>query len=226
MKANTSTGNVPPPSVPSGKPELRRGLYLVLTSPRDGYERLAGWAVAAGVAAVQLRPKGEEDRTVMRVARSLREITRGSRTLFLVNDRPDIAALCDADGVHLGQTDLAPGDARRVVGGQRLIGWSTHSLEQVRLSRDEPEVDYIGFGPIHATPSKAYADPVTGPEALQAVARMARHPVVAIGGLDADRVAALDRTLFHCAAVIRAVADADDPPAVLRQLQSLLENKP
>lgn len=196
---------------------------MALTAPRDGYERLAAWAVAAGVAAVQYRPKGEDDRTVLRTGRAVREATRGSRTLFLVNDRPDIARLCDADGVHLGQTDLPPAEARRIVGPDRIIGCSTHSLEQVATSNADPEVDYIGFGPLFATTSKLHPDPVTGPAMLREAARLARHPIVAIGGLTPERIAQLDPACFRCAAVIRAVADADDPPTVLRDLQSLLE---
>ncbi len=208
------------------RPRLRHGLYLVLTAPRDGYERLTEWAVTAGVSAVQFRPKGENDRSALRIARAMRAITRDSNTLFIVNERADLAVLCEADGVHLGQTDLPLGDIRRLIGDRRILGWSTHSLEQVRASNDEPEVDYIGFGPIHATTSKTRPDPVTGPELLRAAAALTHHPIIAIGGLTPERIASLAPDCFRCAAVIRAVADAEDPPTVLRTLQSLLENTP
>ena len=211
---------------PAGRPLLRRGLYLVLTSPRDGYEVLTEWAVAAALPAVQFRPKTEDARESLRIARAMRAITRGTHTLFIVNDRPDLAVLSGADGVHLGQTDLPPCEARRLVGDAMLIGLSTHNPDQVRSSCDEAEVDYIGFGPLYATTSKATPDPIIGPGRLHGAACLTLRPIVAIGGLTPERIRLLDPCSFHCAAVIRAVADADNPAAVLHTLQSTLENIP
>jgi thiamine-phosphate pyrophosphorylase len=114
---------------------------------------------------------------------------------------------------------------RRIVGPDRLVGLSTHTVEQVRASAARREVDYIGFGPVFATTSKARPDPVTGPAALRAAAAAARHPIVAIGGLTPDRVRELDPSAWHCIAAIRAVADADDPAAALRRFQNELENQ-
>ena len=125
------------------RPRLRRGLYLVLTEPPRGYERMAEWAVAAGLPALQLRPKPSPprpapdiatDRDFLRVARALRAITRGSPTLLLIDDRPDLALLCEADGLHVGQDDLPPADARRLIGPRPLLGLSTHTLAQVRAA--------------------------------------------------------------------------------------------
>jgi thiamine-phosphate pyrophosphorylase len=193
---------------------LEPGLYLVLSEPRDGYERLTEMAVQAGLPAVQLRYKGSDGRRFLELARSLRRITAGSRTLFMINDRPDIALLADADGVHVGQEDLAPEMVRKLIGPQKLLGLSTHNLDQVRASLSEP-VDYIGFGPLYATSSKAKPDPVVGPQALAAAARISSHPIVGIGGLTLERIAELGPKTFHNVAVITAVSRADDPLAAM-----------
>jgi len=219
------------PAAGAACPRLRRGLYLVLTEPSDGYERLAEQAVAAGLSAIQFRPKRTQtsraalriatDREGLRVARAIRAITRDSPTLFLVDDRPDLAILSEADGVHVGQEDLPPREVRRLIGNRRLLGLSTHNLKQVRASAAEP-VDYIGFGPLFETISKEHPDPVAGPALLAQAARLARHPIVAIGGLTPERIAALPRARYRCAAVIRAVAEANDPALAMAALQRQL----
>ena len=206
------------------RPVLGRGLYLVLTSPALGYERLTELAVAAGLPAVQLRDKRLDSGELLALARRLRAITAGTETLFIVNDRPDIAALSQADGLHLGQTDLAPTEARKLVGAQLLVGLSTHNLAQVKASANEP-IDYIGFGPLYATNSKACPDPVIGPELLKQAAASAAHPIVAIGGLDQQRINSLDLSACHCAAVIRAVTEASDPLSAMQALNQTIQEK-
>ena len=171
---------------------LRRGLYLILTEPRDGYETLGRWAVEAGLPAVQLRYKGHNEREYLALAHALRRITKGTGTLFIVNDRPDIALMAQADGVHLGQEDLPAAEVRRLVGPSMLLGLSTHNLEQVAAANAAP-VDYIGC-----------------------------HPVVAIGGLDLERIQRL-KTWPHNVAVIRAVCDAPDPLLAMRAIQALFK---
>lgn len=206
------------------RPALGRGLYLVLTSPALGYERLTELAVAAQLPAVQLRDKRLASAELLSMAKRLRAITAGSSTLFIVNDRPDIAVLSDADGLHLGQTDLAPTEARKLVGAQLLVGLSTHNLGQVKASVSEP-IDYIGFGPLYATNSKACPDPVIGPELLKQAAALAAHPIVAIGGLDLTRIASLDLSACRCAAVIRAVTEASDPLNAMQALNQTIQEK-
>lgn len=222
-------------SRPLHPPRLRRGLYLVLTEPPQGYERMAEWAVAAGLPAIQLRPKPTPDRQAplrratdrefLRTARTLRAITRGSPTLFIVNDRPDIAILSEADGVHVGQADLPPGEIRRLIGDRRLLGLSTHNLDQVRTAAVEP-VDYIGFGPLFETNSKERPDPVTGLALLAQAAALSPHPIVAIGGLTPARIATLPRAHYRCVAMIRAVSDAADPALAMQTLQRRLAPPP
>lgn len=197
---------------------LRPGLYLVLTEPRDGYERLCEWAVEACLPCVQLRYKGPDQREHLALAHKLRQITAESDTLFIVNDRPDIALISGADGLHIGQNDLPAAEARRLIGPELILGLSTHNLEQVAKANDAP-VDYIGFGPIYATDSKAVPDPVVGPQALKDAYAISRHPIVAIGGLNLERIVGLG-TCAHNVAVIRAVCDAPEPLIAMQQIHA------
>ncbi len=211
------------------RPHLRQGLYLVLTHPAGGVEALTKMAVMAQLPAVQFRPKTLPGQTLneeelLRLACAMRELTRGSDTLFIVNDRPELAVASDADGVHVGQLDLSPGEARRIVGDHRLVGLSTHNLDQVKASASEP-IDYIGFGPLYVTNSKQNPDPVVGPDRLAKTAKAAAHPIVAIGGLTSERIQALDASAFHCAAVIRAVTEAEDPLQAMRDIQRILTER-
>ena len=208
---------------PTPTTRLGPGLYLVLTEPPGGYEQLAQAAVSAQLPALQLRYKGEDQRRFLQLARNLRELTRGSQTLFIVNDRPDIALITGADGVHIGQEDLPARVVRELIGTTMLLGLSTHNLDQVTTAEQEP-VDYIGFGPLYPTTSKQRPDPVIGPDLLSAAHRLSSHPIVAIGGLTRARLASLDLRSCHNAAVISEVALADDPEAMMRTLhRSILE---
>jgi len=197
---------------------LRRGLYLILTDPRDGYECVCRWAVQAGLPCVQLRYKGQDEREHLALAHKLRNITADTNTLFIVNDRPDIALMSGADGLHLGQYDLPVAEVRRLIGPAMLLGISTHNLDQVMAANAAP-VDYIGFGPLFATNSKACPDPVLGPEALKDAHALSRHHIVAIGGLDLERIIGLS-DYAHNVAVIRAVCDAPDPLAAMRAIHA------
>ena len=206
---------------------LRPGLYLILTEPRDGYERVCECAVKACLPCVQLRYKGQDEREHLSLAHKLRQITAGTDTLFIVNDRPDIALMSGADGVHLGQNDLPATEARRLIGTELLLGLSTHNLDQVAKANDAP-VNYIGFGPIYTTDSKTMPDPVVGPEAIKAAHAISRHPIVAIGGLNLERIGQLG-TYAHNVAVIRAVCDAPEPLIAMQQMHAaymaLLHNR-
>jgi len=199
--------------------KLAVGLYLVLTNPPGGYEALTEMAVQAELPAVQLRCKGD-DAKLFRLACRMREITKGSRTLFIVNDRPDIALMAQADGVHIGQGDLPAKEVRQLIGKEMLLGLSTHNLDQVAKSNDEP-IDYIGFGPLYTTNSKERSDPVTGPEALTQAAQIARLPIVAIGGLTPSRISLLDPGTYNNIAVIRAVTLAENPFVAMKDINKI-----
>jgi thiamine-phosphate pyrophosphorylase len=138
-----------------------KGLYLILTSPAKGYERMTEIAVAEGVPVLQLRYKQDDIRELVRLAHSMRKITRDTHTKLIINDRVDIACICETDGVHLGQKDIPPKEARAFIGDAMIIGLSTHNLDQVEKAQSEP-VDYIGFGPVYKPFLKDDHDPVAG----------------------------------------------------------------
>jgi thiamine-phosphate pyrophosphorylase len=140
---------------------------------------------------------------------------------LVVNDRPDIAVLADADGVHVGQDDLSVKDARRIVGPRRLVGRSTHSLDQARQAVLDG-ADYIGVGPTFPSSTKSFAE-FTGVELLRAVAAEIRLPAFAIGGISADNLWQVLETGVGRIAVCGAIASAGDPSAAARELLRRLE---
>ena len=141
----------------------------------------AGTLLDAGVRILQLRHKDHYSRGLFDQAEQIAQACRRAGALFVINDRADIAALLDA-GLHLGQDDLSPSDARRVLGPDRIIGFSTHNETQFRAALDEP-VDYLALGPIFNTGSKSNPDPVVGTEELRRLRSLTNKPVVAIGGI-------------------------------------------
>jgi thiamine-phosphate pyrophosphorylase len=180
-------------------------------------------ACAGGAAVVQLRAKHATDREVLAWAREIRALTRAAGTAFVVNDRFDLALLCEADGVHLGQEDVPPGRVPSDVRARLALGRSTHTPEQARAASDEP-VAYVAFGPVFGTTSKASPYAARGLEALADVAReLSPRPVVAIGGIDAASAGEAARAGARGVAVISAVAAADDPEAATRALVRALE---
>jgi len=204
----------------SGSPETF-GLYLILTNPVRGYENCTDAAVKCGLRYVQLRMKNVPDDEVLRVARRIRAITRGTATRFIVNDSVKIAAEADADGVHLGQDDMDIDEARAFWKEEgRIYGLSTHDLEQAERAWARSP-DYIGVGPVYATTSKAVPDPVLGLEAMGEMVRRSPVTTVALGGIFSDN---LDEVLAGGAmnfAVVRAVNQADDPEAAILRLMEI-----
>src|SRR6267154_2318894 len=142
----------------------------------------------AGVKLLQYRAKNAAARELWAESRAIAEAARRGRCVFIVNDRPDVAYLAGADGVHVGQDDLDVEQARKVVGPDRWVGVSTHSLEQFRKAAAS-SADYIAVGPIFQTSSKANPDPVVGTELLRRVRALTGKPIVAIGGITLKRPA-------------------------------------
>ncbi|MFI3331674.1 MAG: thiamine phosphate synthase [Rikenellaceae bacterium] len=163
------------------------GLYMIITSPIASPCEIARVAVSRGVKYLQLREKNLSDRELLSLARELRALTLGTQTKFIVNDRVDIAYLSAADGVHLGQADVNIEDARALLGKDKIVGLSTHSLAQAREAIAK-RPDYIGFGPVYKTPTKAVPDAVVGCELLRQVIDFASVPVVAIGGITLENL--------------------------------------
>ena len=175
-------------------------------------------ACAGGAAVVQLRSKHATDREALAWAREIREITWEAGTRFVVNDRFDLALLAEADAVHLGQDDLPPDALPKQVRERLAVGRSTHTPAQLRATRDE-DVDYVAFGPVFGTTSKDSEYDRRGLEALdEATALAAPRPLVAIGGIAAEHVAALREAGVAGFAVISVVAGAGDPVAATADL--------
>jgi thiamine-phosphate pyrophosphorylase len=182
----------------------------------------AAAACAAGASVVQLRAKHAPDREALAWAREIREATRTSGALFFVNDRFDLALLCGADGVHLGQDDLPPARLPASARARLRVGRSTHTLEQLREACAEG-VDYVAFGPLFETGSKAQPYAARGLALLADAVRAASPlPLIAIGGIDAARAREVRRTGAAGAAVIGALAGAADPVAAGRALVDAL----
>ena len=201
------------------------GLYLVMTDPVAGYEACAAAAVRCGVRYLQLRMKEPPRDAVLETARRVRAITLGSDTLFILNDDVTIAREVDADGVHLGQGDLPLDEARRLwpAPGKRF-GLSTHNeLQAVMASRRSP--DYIGVGPVFATPTKAVSDPVLGLERMASIVRSTPVAAVAIGGIDRGNLAEVLRRGARNFCVVRAVNRQPDPGTAIRELQDIWRQK-
>ena len=193
------------------------GFYLVITNPVVGYAKCAEAAVRAGVKIVQLRMKHASRDAIVREAREMRRVTAGTGTLFIVNDDPTIAVEAEADGVHVGQGDMPPTEVRARFPELRIVGLSTHNLGQVETSRTEP-IDYIGVGPVYATPTKDIPDPTLGLDTMARMIAAAAHPAVAIGGIDAERLPAVLKAGARNFAVVRAVCGSSDPYAAITAL--------
>ncbi|MEX2212181.1 MAG: thiamine phosphate synthase [Gaiellaceae bacterium] len=176
-------------------------------------------ALAGGVDVVQLRMKDAVDEEIVRAAALFRQACDRHGARFVLNDRPDLVHECGADGVHVGQEDPSAAEARALV-GDRLVGLSTHSLEQLEAAQREP-VDYVAVGPVFETPTKPGRAAV-GLELVRAAAELDGLPWFAIGGIDLENAAEVVAAGAQRLAVVRAIRDADDPGAAARTLRSLL----
>jgi thiamine-phosphate pyrophosphorylase len=162
------------------------GLYVIITKPFLSYKIIAEKCVSHGIKMLQLREKHLPDRELIKIGKEIRNITKGTDTRLVINDRPDIAAICEADFLHLGQDDISINDARKIVGDMK-IGLSTHSIEQAKEAlKNNPA--YIGFGPIYPTNAKVIPDKPVGTEQLKEVLGFANVPVVAIGGIFPENI--------------------------------------
>jgi thiamine-phosphate pyrophosphorylase len=193
-------------------------LYLVCPLLSDATLRAA---LDGGVDIVQLRIKGGSDQEVVAAAQRYARICRERGVPLILNDRPDLVARAHADGVHLGQEDMPVADARAIIGEERIVGLSTHTPDQIDAAADQ-ELDYIGVGPVHATPTKP-GRPAVGVALVEYAAAHARVPFFAIGGLDEQRLDDVLRAGARRIAVVRAITAARDPRLAARKLRDLIE---
>ncbi len=197
-------------------------VYVLLTAAqcKASLDWTIAEAAAGGADIIQLREKTLTDREFLERARNVRRWTHKAGVLFLVNDRPDIARLSEADGVHLGQTDVSFRDARRILGPDALIGISTHTLDQVRRAVFEG-ADYIGVGPTFPSKTKRF-EQFPGVEFVRKVAAETSLPAFVLGGISAKTLPEAVAAGARRAAVSSFVAQADDPRSAARSLREIL----
>ena len=199
---------------------LDLSLYLVTDRRQTRGRALIDTVHAAldgGARAVQLREKDLLGAELLRLATELRDLTVRYGAAFFVNDRVDVALAAGADGVHLGQNAIPPVTARRLLGSDRLIGVSTHTSAEVARAI-EAGADFVVFGPVYWTPSKTPFGAPRGLEELASITACAQVPVLAIGGISAERVADVRSAGASGVAVISAIMSAEDPARAAREL--------
>lgn len=202
-------------------------LYLVSTARlASGVELvdLVGELAGAGVGAVQLREKDMEGTDLVRAGEPIRDACQAAGIPFILNDRADVALALGADGVHVGQNDLAVEICRRILGEEAVVGLSTHAAHEIDLALGAPDQpDYIAVGPVHATPTKP-GRPATG---LGLVRYAAEHvsglPWFAIGGINSSNIGAVIEAGARRIVVVRAVTEAKDPVKTAAELSASLE---
>jgi thiamine-phosphate pyrophosphorylase len=206
-------------------------LYLVCDAHPGGraLPEVIRPAIAGGVDVVQLRDKELGDEELAAVANAAHALCERLGALLIVNDRPLVARESGADGLHVGQDDMAIAEARAIVGPDMLLGLSTHApgeIDAVQPSAEDgtPLIDYIGVGPVHETPTKAGRPPV-GVELVQYAAAHAKVPFFAIGGLDASNLGDVLDAGATRVVVLRAIADAEDPQAAAEALRGQLDER-
>jgi thiamine-phosphate pyrophosphorylase len=211
-------------SLPEGDGPLRRErlrtarLYFVCDARPDGdLEALLRAALTGGADIVQLREKKLGRSEIELAAETFRRVADTFSALFILNDDPELAHRCDADGVHVGQDDVSAERARELLGPDAIIGLSTHSEEQIAASAERP-VDYISVGPIWETPTKE-GRPAVGLELIAHAARHAPHPFFAIGGIDPSNAAQVVEAGAERLCAVRAIRDSADPAGAATALR-------
>lgn len=212
--------------LPEGIGGLRRErlrwarLYLVCDAlPHgDDPEPMLRAALAGGAGMVELRDRDQAKSVIERSGATFRRLADIHSALFIVNDDPNLANELDADGVHIGQDDIAPAEAREILGPEAIVGLSTHSREQIEAAAEQP-IDYISVGPIWETPTKPGRS-ATGLELVRAAAEIANFPWFAIGGIDEDNVGDVVDAGARRICVVRSIRNANDPAAAAAALAS------
>ncbi|HTN23177.1 MAG TPA: thiamine phosphate synthase [Solirubrobacteraceae bacterium] len=212
------------PDLDDRRARLQRAALYLVCDTQPGGRALAdvlGPALAGGVDIVQLRDKSAADAALLAAAAVARRLCDEAGALLIVNDRPDLVGATGADGCHVGQDDMDIAQARALAGPQALVGRSTHGPEDIAAAGD---ADYIGVGPVHATPTKPGRAPV-GLDLVRHAAAHATVPFFAIGGIDATNVGAVLAAGARRIAVVRAIAAAADPRAAAAALRATLDRE-
>ena len=200
------------------------GLYLILTNPVIGYEKLAEISVNENIPIIQLRMKDVADREFYETALKLKQITSQTNTRLIINDRLDIALAVKADGVHVGQDDLPVSEIRALIKNNFIVGLSTHSRKQVMKANKE-SVDYIGIGPVFKTPTKKIPDPQLGLDKMQQMIKESVHPYFCIGGINENNLEKVIKNGADNFCVVRAVNNSHQPEIEINNLMKIWKNE-
>ncbi|MDD4242190.1 MAG: thiamine phosphate synthase [Smithellaceae bacterium] len=204
---------------------MMRGIYLVTDRGLCGgrsLEEVVGAALRGGVAYVQLREKNLSTRLFVEEARAVKKLLASRGVPLIINDRLDVALACEADGVHIGQDDMPYETARRLLGPKAIIGLSVETWADVEAAQ-KLDVDYLGVSPVFATPTKTDTREPWGLDGLRQIQAASRHPLVAIGGINAANARAVAEAGAPCLAVVSAICSADDPAAAAATLKKILD---
>lgn len=211
-------------SIPAaGRPSLSSPLYAIFDPSQIQGRPLSSIlqeCLTGGAKIIQLRAKEMAANEFFGLAREIRQLSRTASSLFIVNDRVDIALAAQADGVHLGQEDLPLDIARKLMGKEKIIGISTHDLAQAQEA-ERGGADYIGFGPIFGTSTKETGYAARGPAMLKEIRQAVKIPIVAIGGITEDNVSQVWAAGADAAAIISDLMGADDVAGKVRRILSL-----
>ncbi|MFO7947951.1 MAG: thiamine phosphate synthase [Armatimonadota bacterium] len=201
---------------------LNSKVYFVLPADQElaRLETLVRQAIAGGVGMIQYREKHKTTRKMVEEATRLRQITSASDVPLIINDRVDIALAVGADGVHVGAQDMPVALARRMLGPRGLIGATTPDRRSMTVAEQEG-ADYVAMGPVFASPTKPEKDAI-GVETLHRRLKQTSLPVCAIGGINIGNAGQLAESRISLAAVVSAIADADDPAEAVRRLNEKL----
>jgi thiamine-phosphate pyrophosphorylase len=200
-------------------------LYLVTDDQQDiqTVTRVVKEAVSGGVTAVQVREKHHDIRAFIHRARAIKEVLMGTNVPLIINDRVDVALAVEADGVHLGQSDMPVSVARKIVGSKMLIGLSVENEQQLKESQFLP-IDYIGLSAIFATPTKTDTVKQWGISGLQNALKKSKLPIVAIGGINQSNIAKIASTGVEGIAIVSAISHSDDPKKSSETLLTLFQD--
>lgn len=203
---------------------MKNALKLYLVTDRDlslgrSLEEVVCEAVAGGVTIVQLREKDAATGEFVELARRLMAVLKPLGVPLIINDRVDVALAVDADGVHIGQSDMSYADARRLLGPDKIIGLSVENFEDLEAA-NALDVDYIGISPVYGTPTKTDTAEPFGLEGLRKAVQMSVHPTVAIGGMNASTVQDVMAAGTDGVAVVSAICSAPSPRAAAAELVS------
>ncbi|EGQ7647900.1 TPA: thiamine phosphate synthase [Vibrio alginolyticus] len=198
-------------------------LYLVTDDQQDlaTLKRVVRKAVEGGVTMVQVREKHGDVRAFIERAQAVKDILKDTDVPLVINDRVDVALAVDADGVHLGQSDMPANIARELIGANKILGLSIENEEQL-AEADSLPIDYIGLSAIFATPTKTNTKKFWGIDGLKMALETTSLPIVAIGGINESNIPQLSATGVHGLALVSAICHAEDPKAASEYLLGLM----